>query len=288
MSAPAAIAGATRIGAVHLTVSDLDRAVEFYVGVLGLQLSQRSGDVARLGAGGEDLVVLTEVRGARVHPRATGLFHLAVLVPTRADLARSLRRLAELRTPLQGLSDHLVSEAIYLADPDGNGIEVYGDRPWSEWPRDGDGVRMATLPLDVENLLAEGDADGEAWSGLAPGTRIGHVHLQVAGVDDALAFYGDVLGFALMAHLGPSAAFVSAGGYHHHVGMNTWASAGAAPPPAGSAGLRRFDVLVPDADELERLEQRLEAAGTPAVADDGGRLARDPSGNALALVVAGA
>lgn len=283
-SAPS-IAAAARIGAVHLTVSDLDRAAAFYTDGLGLRLAQRDGPVARLGAGGKDLVVLTEARGARLHPRATGLFHLALLVPTRLDLARVLRHFVEARTPLQGLSDHLVSEAIYLADPDGNGIEVYRDRPRADWPRDGDGVRMATLPLDVDSLLAEPDGDG--WTALPAGATMGHVHLQVAGVAPAVDFYRDVLGFGLMAHLGPSAAFLSAGGYHHHVGVNTWASAGASAPPPGSAGLRHFEVVLPDDDELATVRARLGDAGVESEPDRHGRqLVRDPSGNALSLVVA--
>jgi catechol 2,3-dioxygenase len=277
------IAADTKIGAVSLTVSQLDRSLAFYQDVLGFKVHQLQGDTAHLGAGGPDLLILTQQPGARRVRGTTGLYHFAILVPSRLDLARSLQHFAQTRTPLQGFSDHLVSEAIYLADPDGNGIEIYRDRPRGEWPRDGKQIRMATDPLDVEGLLGELAGHDEPWNGLAAPTVIGHVHLHVAHIDTAKDFYCGVLGFDLMARYGPSALFVSAGGYHHHIGLNTWAGVGAPPPPADAVGLRHFVVLLPNEAELERVVERIRAAGMASEETAAGVLVRDPSMNALLL-----
>lgn len=187
---------------------------------------------------------------------------------------------------LIGLSDHFVSEALYLSDPDGHGIEIYWDRPRGLW--EGQVAdRMTTLPLDVESLLGElQDPRSEPFHGLPSGTVMGHVHLKVARVAETVGFYRDVLGFALMAQLGPYAAFLSAGGYHHHIGANTWESAGAAPPPPGSATLRHATIVLPDERERERVLGRLEAAGQAPQHDAKGLVIRDPSRNALALAIA--
>src|SRR5262245_57946192 len=224
----------TEIGAVHLTIADLDRSLRFYIEVLGLQLQTRREGAAVLGAGARDLLVLYESPDARPAPRTTGLYHFAILVPSRLDLARTLRHLAIQRTPMQGFSDHLVSEAIYLADPDGNGIEVYRDRPRAEWPWLDGHLKMATDPLNVEELLREADRDAraaESTSAPAPempdGTRVGHIHLHAAFLEDTEEFYTRAIGLDVMAQYGRSATFMSAGGYHHHVAANTWAGVGA-------------------------------------------------------------
>jgi catechol 2,3-dioxygenase len=216
-----------------------------------------------------------------LNPRATGLFHLAILVPTRVDLALALARLAQARWPLDGASDHLVSEALYLSDPDGNGIEIYRDRAREEWPRTAEGLQMATLHLDLDDVLGElGHADG--LQELAPaGTKIGHVHLQVSDLAEAERFYNGVLGFDVIVRGYPGALFVSAGGYHHHVGLNTWRSAGSPPPPPGAVGLGSFEVLLPTPAELERVLGGARSAGLEieSVGDD--PAVRDPSGNTL-------
>lgn len=249
-----------RIGIVSLTVSDLDRSVRFYEDHLWFKLHKKDVNVARLGAGGADFLELVEDRSARPAYRTTGLYHFAVLVPSRRHLGLSLRRLGEMRTPVQGFADHLVSEAIYLPDPDGNGIEIYRDRPRQEWPRLGDGsIRMANAPLDVDGILAELGA-GDRWTGLAPETVIGHMHLHVSQLDLDEVFYRDVVGLDFIMRFGSSASFLSAGGYHHHLGINTWAGVGAPPPPPGSVGLRWFELLLPDAASLEAVSLRLESA----------------------------
>jgi catechol 2,3-dioxygenase len=281
---------AATIGAVHLTVSDLERSVRFYEDRIGLALSSRDGPAARLRASGDarDLLVLTEVSGARREPRATGLYHFAILVPSRLDLAVALRRLTEANQRFAGFADHLVSEALYLADPDGNGIEIYRDRPRDEWPREADGsYRLDNLPLDLDGLIGELRNEGAGrWWGLPSGTRIGHVHLQVAEVKAAEAFYTGVIGMNVTARYGSSASFVAAGGYHHHVGVNTWASLGASPPPPGSAGLRHFEIVVPSKAERDRIADRVARAGCPIEEASDGIRTRDPSGNGIVLAAA--
>jgi catechol 2,3-dioxygenase len=273
----------TRMGAVALTVADMDRALDFYQNTLGFRLRERDGATATLVAGDEPLVVLTEEPGARpAPPRATGLYHFAILTPSRVALARSLRRLVERRYPLDGASDHLVSEALYLTDPDGHGIEIYRDRPRAEWPRQAGQIQMATDPLDLRALLGEAANDPRPWTGLEPDTTMGHVHLQVADIPAAESFYTEVLGFDLQARYGDQASFLSAGGYHHHLGANVWNSRGAPPPPAGAAALRHFTVLLPDDDELARVAERIPGA---APDPEGGVRVKDPSSNTMVLAV---
>ena len=180
---------------------------------------------------------------------------------------------------LDGASDHLVSEALYLSDPEGNGIELYRDRPREEWPRAGEGIQMATIPLDLDDLLSE---DAASTPAMPSGTTLGHVHLQVSDLDGAEPFWVDALGFELMARLPPHAAFVAAGGYHHHVGLNTWAGIGAPPPPEGARGLDRFEVILPSDGELDAAAERLARVAEVERTEDG-VLARDPSGNAVLL-----
>jgi catechol 2,3-dioxygenase len=276
---------ATTIGAVHLTISDLDRSVRFYQAHVGFAVRHREGRTAVLGAAGgnADLLVLSQCETAPRVRGTTGLYHFAVLVPSRRDLGRALRRMVETDTPLQGVADHGVSEALYLADPDGNGIEVYRDRPRAEWPFVRGELRMGADPLDVEGILAEDD--GRDGSGLAAGTIIGHVHLHVSRLADAERFYVGVLGFELMQRYGPAALFVSAGGYHHHIGLNTWAGVGAPPPPSGAIGLRHFVVRLPNTSARDGVIDRVRAAGVEIEERDDGLIVRDPAGNAMLFAV---
>ena len=278
----ATIAPQTTVGAVHLTVADLDRSERWYAHALGLDAARDDG-VARLSVGGTELLVLYEERGAQPVRGHTGLYHYALLVPERSDLARWLAHVAQERIPLTGLSDHFVSEAIYLRDPDGHGIEIYRDRPRERWEHVGNTIRMGVEPLDVEDLLS---ASGGGTALVPAGTRMGHVHLHVADLGAAAAFYRDALGFDEMARLGDQALFLSAGGYHHHIGTNTWAGHGATPPPPGSAALRHATIVLPDAAERDRVAGRAADAGAEPVEVAGGILVRDPSENALFLAVA--
>jgi catechol 2,3-dioxygenase len=284
--ASADISPRTTIGAVHLTVSDLERSSAFYRGAVGLDVLGQVDGRAALGAGGQELVALVEEPGAGPAVGFTGLYHFALLLPRRVDLARWLAHAARDRVRLVGLSDHFVSEAIYLSDPDGHGIEIYWDRPRDVWEGQV-ASRMTTAPLDVDDLLGElADPRSERFDGLPAGTVMGHVHLKVATIPETVSFYRVALGFALMAQLGAQAAFLGAGGYHHHVGANTWESAGAAPPPAGTAALRQATIVLPDDAERDRVAARLEAHGHEPRDEAGGTAVRDPSGNPLLLAVA--
>ncbi|HVG99391.1 MAG TPA: VOC family protein [Miltoncostaeaceae bacterium] len=270
---------ATRMGPVRLTVADRAGARAFYARALGLSDLGAEGGIARMGpAGGPALVELEARPDAPPRPRrSTGLFHLALLVPDRPELARALRRVIEAGASFTGASDHLVSEALYLDDPEGNGIEIYRDRPREEWEHEGGELRMATLPLDVEGVVGEMPPGPD--DGMPDGTSMGHVHLQVRDIPEAEAFWSGVLGFEPTVRGYPGALFVSAGGYHHHVGLNTWGTAGAPPPPEGARGLSRVEVVVPGAAELDRIEGRARAAGAAAERGEEGLRLRDPSGN---------
>ena len=262
------------MGLVELSVSDLDRSLAYWQDAIGLRVLSRDDGTAELGAGGVDAPLLrfVEEPGARPADGFTGLFHVALLVPDRPSLGRFLAHAAREQIPLEGLSDHDVSEAIYLRDPDRHGIEVYADRPREQW----EGQvweRMTTMPLDTASLLAEAGDDG--FDGLPAGTTMGHVHLCVRDIDETIAFYRDTLGMDLTAQLGDMAAFLSAGGYHHHIGGNTWQTRGAEPAPEGTARLRRFTIVLPDEAEVERVAERI-----------GGTEVRDPSGNPLVLAAA--
>jgi catechol 2,3-dioxygenase len=280
------IAAATHPGPVHLTVADLERSLGYYAEVVGLDELEQAEGQATLGAGGRELLVLVEKPGAGSALGYAGLYHFALLVPERVELARWLAHVGRDRIRLIGLSDHFVSESIYLADPDGHGIEIYADRPREVWEGQV-ASRMTTLPLDVANLLSElPDPATASFDGLPAGTVMGHVHLRVADIPETVTFYRDVLGFALMAELAGSAAFLSAGGYHHHIGANIWESAGASPPPAGSAALRHATFLLPDKSAREKVLAALEARSHEVTETENGPLTRDPSGNALVLDLA--
>ncbi|MEA2324122.1 MAG: catechol 2,3-dioxygenase [Solirubrobacteraceae bacterium] len=276
----------TRMGAVHLSVADLDRSIAYYESAIGLSVHDRAAGRAALGTGAEDLLVLLEDPGARPAHGYSGLYHYALLVPERADLARWLAHAGRERVPLVGLSDHFVSEAIYLSDPDDHGIEIYWDRPREVWEGQV-AERLTTQPLDVSSLIGELRDPNEPFERLAGGTVMGHVHLRVAQIPPTVSFYRDALGFGLMASLG-SAAFLGAGGYHHHLGANIWESAGAPPAPPGFATLKQATVVLPDAADVDRLAARAADAGREAEPHDGGVRLRDPSGNVVVLAAEGA
>jgi catechol 2,3-dioxygenase len=282
MTAPAAhLPAATRMGPVRLRVGDLDRLAAFYDRAIGLRLLERSPSEAILGTG--DGRVLVELEGDPSAParpsRSTGLFHQAILVPSRADLAVALRRVTEAGWSFSGASDHLVSEALYLDDPEGNGIEIYRDRPREEWRREEGGeLAMGTYALDVTGVLG---AASEAThdEGMPDGTVMGHVHLQVRDVPEAEGFYASGLGFDVTVRGYPGALFVSAGGYHHHLGLNTWGTRDAPPPPPGARGLARYRIELPSGADLSALADRLDDEGVAVERRDGGIEVVDPSGN---------
>ena len=275
----------TALGSLHLTVSELGRSREFYERAVGLSAVEL--DDGSIGVGvdrAQPLVVLHgDASAPPLNRRATGLFHLAILVPSRRDLAFALARLAEARWPLDGASDHLVSEALYLSDPDGNGIEIYRDRPREQWPQRDGHLEMATLPLDLDGVLGELAGASDLQRSAPSGTRIGHVHLQVSDLAQAEDFYSGLLGFDVMVRGYPGALFVSAGGYHHHLGLNTWHSAGSSPPPPGAIGLRHYEVVLPSSEALDAIVARMRRAGVPVAEHADGVMVRDPSGIALAL-----
>lgn len=271
-----AVAAPIHIGAVTLRVHDLAGLTAFYRDSIGLAVIAQDETSAALGAGGEVLVRLVE--GAKPPTSRAGLFHLAILVPSRRDLADWLAHASATDIALEGASDHLVSEAIYLSDPEGNGIEIYRDRPRSAWPRRNGALVMATDRLDLEALLAEASPNG--YRGLPAGTRMGHIHLRVGDTGAAEAFYSDALGLDVTVRY-PGASFLSSGGYHHHIAGNVWASRGAGPRGEGEAGLDSFDLVAHEAADYVAMRQHMLAAG--GVETDEGLSIADPWGNRLRL-----
>jgi catechol 2,3-dioxygenase len=275
---------ATRPGRVRLQIADLERSLAYYQEVLGLRVAERTGNLARLIAegGGETLIELHERSGARPIPRRgrLGLYHYAILLPDRAALGRFVAHLRQLGVQA-GASDHLVSEALYMQDPDGLGIEVYADRPRSSWTQEGPQLSMATEPLDIDSVIrAAGDA---AWSGMPTGTTIGHVHLHVGDLKEAERFYHQGLGLDKIVWSYPGALFLSAGGYHHHLGLNTWA-AGASQAGDEDARLLDWELLVPTRKAADGALQSLGAAGYPIRNTAEGGTALDPWGVAVTIV----
>ena len=272
-----------QLGPVSLQVSDLARSLEYYLRVLGLRVLRQGDGEVTLAAHGDDvpLVHLRERRGVRPASRQglLGLYHFAVLLPERAALGRFIAHLAELGERA-GASDHLVSEALYLRDPDGLGIEVYADRPRTDWRADGGQIVMATEPLDLAAVVAA--AHGEPWNGMPAGTRMGHVHLHVADLDEASRFYHEALGLDRMVWSYPGALFLAAGGYHHHLGLNTWAGTGARPAGEQDARLLEWRIALP-ATQAARARESLEAAGRAVTPADGGWRTTDPWGTALVV-----
>jgi catechol 2,3-dioxygenase len=281
----------TRLGRVRLQVANLTRSLAFYEGTLGLHILDRHDPIVRLGAQGDDLplVELHERPGARRVPQRgrTGLYHFAILVPDRPSLGRFVQHLGAVGA-FAGAADHLVSESLYLQDPDNLGIEVYADRPRSAWRRMGRELMMATDPLDVDGLVQA--AGGAAWAGMPPGTTMGHVHLHVGDIPTASTFFSEALGFDRTVWHYPGALFLSFGGYHHHLGTNTWSGAGATPPAEDDAQLLEWTIELPDAASVAAAREGLGRAGHAAdEADSAGRAAimtRDPWGTAIRIASA--
>jgi catechol 2,3-dioxygenase len=273
----------TSLGYVALRVRDLERSIQFYTGPLGLQVLGRKADTASLGSSEHDRV-LTLQQDTSAAPRpagTTGLFHFALLQNSRAGLAHALKRLLDAGYPLEGAADHLVSEAIYLTDPDGNGIELYADRPRDRWVYDEGRLKMATLPLDIPHLIGEAEGTDPSLGQM----QLGHVHLNVSDIQASEAFYQEVLGMDLVTRYGPGASFFSAGGYHHHIGVNTWAGSGANAPPDGSLGLRWYTIALVDESDRNRIQERARASGV-SVTEDGGLFLTDPAGVRIGLEIA--
>jgi catechol 2,3-dioxygenase len=284
---------ATRPGHVHLTVAHLDRQIEFYRRVIGLELHWREGSTAGLGAGGRDVLRLTEKPGAKRYRGTTGLYHFAILLPNRRELARAIGRLFELNYPNYP-TDHIFTKTTYLDDPEGQNIELYAESPEDGTANYANGVAQVTRtdgtpsdgrePLDLEALFRELAADDRLDEPMAKETRLGHVHLYVANLDETMHFYHDVLGFDNMGVVRSfRMGMVSAGGYHHHIGFNTWVGEGAPPSPTDALGLRYFSMVLPDRTELDRVLDRIRQAGIAAEQTQEGVLVRDPSLNAIVL-----
>ncbi|HEV8153228.1 MAG TPA: VOC family protein [Solirubrobacteraceae bacterium] len=274
-----------RLGPVDLTVADLDRAVAWYQRALGLRVHRHDASEAELGDGTETVLILHEDPVAGPAGRHAGLYHYALLYPSREELARAALRLMATRSPIQGASDHRTHEAIYLPDADGNGIELAADRPREQWPPDL-GYAAGPAPLDTESLLAT-IAGEEPTERVGEGLRMGHLHLHVGDVGEGLAFYRDLLGFDERANLG-SAAFVSAGGYHHHLGFNVWRGRDVGPPPEHTVGLRHWTVELPTDGDVAAVRRRVADAGLAAEPVPGGFLVRDPWQTAVTFVSAAA
>ena len=282
---PKSIHPDTQIGLVRLKVSNLERSIRYYQQIIGFNFVREQGDTAELSADGDrPLLLLEEVPNpVPLTRRHAGLYHFAILVPDRKSLGATVRHLAENGVPL-GQGDHWVSEAFYLNDPDGNGIEIYADRPREQWEYDELGqVKMGTDPVDVESLLLL--ADKEPWEGLPAGTTMGHIHLHVSELPATERFYCGLLGFDLVTKFGDSALFISAGGYHHHIGLNTWAGVGAKLAPEGAVGLKDYELVVPDRSAFDEIEGRLKPADYPYELEGGELRVKDPTGNAIRLAV---
>jgi len=267
------------IGTVYLNVRNLDKMLAYYEHHIGLQVHEKNGKTARLGAGEQDLLVLTETQDMNFNRSATGLYHFAILVPSAVYLANVLKHFAEAQTPLGGMSDHLVSEALYLSDPEGNGIEVYYDRSRELWYKDGE-FQLGTLPLNVQRLMQNLTPENAAWEGLPSGTIMGHIHLHVSDVLKNEAFYRDILGMDVMVNMG-SATFMSYDGYHHHLGANVWG--GRIPRTGDEYGLEKYDLYIHEANQLQNILATVDAQGIAIAEVDGAYILHDPSNNQIVL-----
>jgi catechol 2,3-dioxygenase len=272
-----------RIGMVTLRVRDLDKVADYYRDAIGLTVMTRTATGARLGAGGVPLLDLERQGAARESRNAAGLYHTAFLMPTRKDLARWLVHAAANRIPLSGFADHLVSESVYLDDPEGNGIEVYADRPPELWQWNAGTVTMATDPLDIDGLLALTDTRSTSYAKAPDGLRIGHMHLRVGDLEQAGRFYGGAIGLD-PTRKRTGAAFLSSGRYHHHLGFNVWQSQGAGQRDDSATGLAWFSLEIAGPDILQAQEQRLKQAGAPVVAITDGIETTDPWGTKVRLI----
>jgi catechol 2,3-dioxygenase len=277
----------TFVNYVNLKVRNLERSILFYQRVIGLQLLERLAEnQAILSANGNTPLLMIEQPNDVIpkQPGKTGLYHFALLLPSRTNLASVLRHFLEIGYPLQGASDHLVSEALYLGDPDGNGIEIYADRASSLWDwNEKNEVVMATTALDAEDLLAKGD--GQKWKGLPSGTLMGHIHLHVCELQKTKEFYTNGLGFQIVSRYGSQALFLSSGGYHHHIGLNTWNGIGAGEPAKNSVGLKSFSLLLPNEDARTKTVNQLKEIGAEVKIENNIASTQDPSGNQILLVV---
>ena len=276
-----------RVGRVALAVADLERSISFYRDAIGLAPLARDGDRALMGAGDYAFLELYGQPGIRPVQRATGLYHFAILVPSRHDLAQTLYHLLQSDAPLSGFSDHGVSEAIYLSDPDGHGIEIYRDRPRSDWLTADGRFRMTTEPLDLQGVLSELGERPRVYDGMVDGTFVGHIHLQVAQIAATEKFYSEFIGFELMVRYGTRATFMSANGYHHHLGGNTWAGENLQPASSDSARLLWYEIVLPDDAAVATIADKLERARIPAESVDHELKVTDPSGIQLRLHSAG-
>ena len=286
---------ATKIGVVSLQVADLENQITFYQQALGFQLHWREGNEAGLGAGRADLLHLKQESDLKRYRGVTGLYHFAVLFPNRRELARAIARLIVLKHPNYP-TDHIMTKTTYLDDPEGNGIELYCESPedgtWTlangvyETRRADGSLSDGREPLDVNTLLTHLKEDDRLDVSIPPETRMGHIHLHVRDIDEAVAFYHGIIGFDLMGIAKAfRMAFVSAGGYHHHVGLNTWQGEGAPPPPADALGLHHFAVELPDQTTLDEVIARVEKAGIAASQTKHGLLVHDPSQNGVLLTI---
>ncbi|WP_373229264.1 VOC family protein [Cohnella sp.] len=279
----------TVLGIVKLKVSHLKRSLQFYTDVVGLRILNQQATTAEMTVDGiTPILSLEEISSATITPRRStaGLYHFAILVPTREALGLSLRNLIKSGIHI-GQGDHLVSEALYISDPDNNGIEIYCDRPRSTWKRDvNNNIIMASDPVDTESLLRE--AGDKIWSGLTTDTIIGHIHLHVSDLAKSRAFYCDILGFDMVVDGGSfmGALFISAGGYHHHIGLNIWAGVGAPPPQEHGTGLKYYTIILPSESELDIVLERIKNAQIPLIQQDEIWIVVDPSGNEVRLTAA--
>ena len=269
------------LGYVRIKVTDLTRATDFYTRVLGLQKLDESSNEIVFTVDGKTPLLVIEGGAEPKRGRTTGLYHYAIVVPERKDLANILRNLILQQYPLQGASDHYTHEALYLADPDGNGIEMYFDRPREYWTGENGEVIFDSGPLDLQAIFKE--SNEHPFNGLPVGTKMGHVHLHVADLKAAEHFYTNVLGLDFIARYGDQAVFVSAGGYHHHVGMNTWAGVGAPKPPSSAVGLAYFTVELSDANALQEIVDHIKQVGVHIESHENGYYVTDPSGNGILL-----
>ena len=271
------------VQSVTLKVSNLEKSLLFYKDIIGLTVEEKTINQASLKAGtGEPFLYLEELSEVeKKNRRTTGLYHFAILVPSREELGSVLKHLLKTGYPLQGASDHSVSEAIYLADPDGNGIEIYRDRDSDEWDWEDNYVQMDTLQMDAEGVLAAGR--NLEWKGLSSGTILGHIHLHVADLKETIDFYVKGLEFDIVLKYGSQAYFLSTGSYHHHIGLNVWNGIGAPQPEKNHVGLKYYDIIIPNNQELQKVKENLSALGVNYKEENGVIIANDPSGNTVRL-----
>lgn len=289
------IAAATGVGTVHLDVTDRDQALRFYRDLLGLSPLELDDGLLHFVAGDRELLVLHPGASGPVVGQRTGLYHFAIVVPSRRELARVIARLMAIRYP-NSPTDHVLTKADYLWDPDGNGIEVYAETPedgtWGFekggfFARDNDGrLRSGRDPIDLNQLFSELDLQDRLDAPMAQGTKMGHMHLHVRDIDESVRFYSDLMGFDLVGSSSEiGMAFLSAGGYHHHIGLNTWSGKGAPPPPKGTSGLRQFTVELPSGKDLEQAAERLDRGGVDVLGSNAVFTVQDPSENKVRLQV---